>query len=71
MCGGQRVGVCVLREGGGGGGEGGGGVGGGCQIVLSHWQIIFTERAELWEKRKHDGSAICFAHRSLSPRHAE
>lgn len=43
MCVGQSV--CVLR---GGGGDGGGG-GWGCQIVLSQWQIIFTETAELWE----------------------
>lgn len=53
MCGGQRVGVCVLKEGG-GGGKGSGGVGGGCQIVLSHWQIIFPETAELWEKKQTD-----------------
>lgn len=64
MCGGQRVGVCVPREGGGERGRE-------CQIVLSHWQIVFTETAELWEKRKHGGSAICFACCSLSPRHAE
>lgn len=55
MCGGQRVCVCVLRDGGGGVEEPG------CHIVHSHRQIIFTETTELWEKRKHDGSAICFA----------
>lgn len=56
MCGGQRVCVCVLWDDGGVGVEERG-----CQIGLSHWQIIFTESAELWEKRKYGGSAICFA----------
>lgn len=46
-------------------------LGKGSQIVLSHWQIICTETAELWEKRKHGGSAICFTCFSLLPTHAE
>ncbi len=58
ICWGQWVGVCL-------GGEAGQ-RGRGCQIVLSHWQITFGETAELWEKRKYGGAAICFACRSPS-----
>lgn len=41
------------------GGDGDVGGGGCSQIVLSLWLIIFTETAELLEKRKRGGSAIC------------
>lgn len=54
MCGGQRVCVCVLSEGGGGGASE-------AKLCSLPSRPLLTETAEMWEQKEEDGSAICFA----------